>query len=71
MPPRLTRVPKSPIAIGWMLYGTWRKLPPTQRRQLLDAARTHGPRVASAAAAAATATAKAKVAKGQKPKPGS
>ena len=70
MPP-LLRVPKSPMAVAWVLYGTWRRLPPAQRRQLLEAARTHGPRVASAAAAAATATAKAKVAKRQKPKSGS
>ena len=59
MPP-LTRVPKSPLAIGWMLYGAWRKLPPKQRRQLLQAARAHGPRIASAAAAAATARATGK-----------
>jgi hypothetical protein len=71
MPPLLTRVPKSPMAIAWVLYGSWRRLPPAQRRQLLDAARRHGPRVASAAAAAATATAKAKVAKRQKSKPDS
>ena len=57
-------VPRSPVAIAWVLYGTWSKLPPAQRRQLLDAARKHGPRVA----AAATATAKAQLAKRQKPK---
>jgi len=60
MSPRLTRVPKNPVAMGWVLYKVWRKLPPKQRRQLLDAARTHGPRVASAAAAAAAARAKGK-----------
>lgn len=65
MSPRLTRVPRNPVAVGWMLYGVWRKLPRKQRRQLLDAARTHGPRVASAVAAAAAARAKSKVAKGK------
>jgi hypothetical protein len=66
MSPRLTRIPKGPVAIGWMLYGVWSKLPPKQRRQLLDAARTHGPRVASAAVAAAAARAT-----GKKKRPGS
>lgn len=60
MSPRLTRIPKSPVAIGWMLFGAWRKLPPKQRRQLLDAARKHGPRLASAAAAAAASRAAGK-----------
>ncbi len=51
--------------MGWVLYKLWRRLPPKQRRQLLEAARTHGPRVASAAAAAAATRAKSKVAKGK------
>ena len=63
----LLRVPKGPAAVAWMLYGTWQKLPPAQRRQLLEAARRHGPRVASAAAAAATATARAQLAGRKKP----
>jgi hypothetical protein len=40
-----------------MLYKAWRRLPPKQRRQLLDVARTHGPKVAAAAAGAAKARA--------------
>jgi hypothetical protein len=32
-----------------MAYGLWQKLTPEQRRVLLAAARTHGPRVAAAA----------------------
>jgi hypothetical protein len=36
-------------------YGLWRKLSPEQRRVLLAAVRTHGPKVAAAATAAAKA----------------
>jgi hypothetical protein len=32
-----------------MAYGLWQRLTPEQRRVLLEAARTHGPRVAAAA----------------------
>ena len=49
--PRL--IPTNPMAAGLLAYTMWRKLPRTQRRLLLNAARTHGPRVAAAAAAAA------------------
>jgi len=48
-------IPTNPVAAGWLAYTLWRKLPPAQRRVLLQAARTHGPRVAAAAAAAAKA----------------
>ncbi len=51
--PRL--IPTNPVAAGLFAYTLWRKLPPAQRRLLLDAARTHGPRVAAAAAATAKA----------------
>ena len=51
--PRL--IPTNPMAAGVFAYTMWRKLPPAQRRLLLNAARTHGPRVAAAAAAAAKA----------------
>jgi hypothetical protein len=51
--PRL--IPKNPVAAGWLAYTLWRKLPPNQRRLLLAAARTHGPRIAAAAVAAARA----------------
>ena len=51
--PRL--IPTNPIAAGFVALKVWRRLSPTQRRLLLDAARTHGPRVAMAAAAAAKA----------------
>jgi hypothetical protein len=51
-------LPTNPVAAGWLAYSLWRKLPPTQRRLLLVAARTHGPRVAAAAMAAATSRTK-------------
>jgi hypothetical protein len=44
--PRLR--PTSPIGIAFTAYHLWRRLPPTQRKQVLRAARTHGPRVAAA-----------------------
>jgi hypothetical protein len=48
-------IPTNPVAAGLFAYTMWRKLPPAQRRLLLQAAMTHGPRVAAAAAAAAKA----------------
>jgi hypothetical protein len=39
--------------MGFLLYRTWKRLPAQQRKQLLQVARTHGPRVAVAMAAAA------------------
>jgi hypothetical protein len=49
----MPRIPTTPTALAFLLYRTWKRLPPKQRRQLLNVARTHGPRVAAAAAAAA------------------
>jgi hypothetical protein len=49
----MPRLPMTPTAMGFLLYRTWKRLPPKQRKQLLNAVRTHGPRVAVAAAAAA------------------
>lgn len=46
--PRLPRR-AGPIGIALTLFDLWRKLPPAQRRQALDLARKHGPRVASKA----------------------
>jgi len=34
----------------------WRRLPPAQRRQMLEATRTHGPKLAAALLAKRTAT---------------
>lgn len=43
------RIPKNPVAAGMLAYSLWRKLTPSQRRLLLEAAKAHGPKVASAA----------------------
>jgi hypothetical protein len=43
--------PSAPIAAAVVLYRAWRRLPPHQRKLLLDAARTHGPTVAAKAGA--------------------
>ena len=45
----MPRIPKNPVAAGMFAYSIWRRLTPEQRRLLLEAARTHGPKVASAA----------------------
>jgi hypothetical protein len=45
----MPRIPKTPVAAGMMAYSLWQRLTPDQRRVLLEAARTHGPRVAAAA----------------------
>jgi len=44
----LRRVPFALVLTMWRL---WRHLPPAQRRQLIKAVSTHGPRLAQAAAA--------------------
>jgi TRAP-type C4-dicarboxylate transport system substrate-binding protein len=48
----MPRIPRSPTAVAFVLYRTWVKLPPEQRRQLLEAARKHGPQLAAKAAGA-------------------
>jgi TRAP-type C4-dicarboxylate transport system substrate-binding protein len=45
----MPKIPKTPVAAGMMAYSLWQRLTPEQRRVLLEAARTHGPRVAAAA----------------------
>jgi len=44
--PRL--VPTSPVTVALTAFEIWRRLPPSQRRLVLRAARTHGPKVAAA-----------------------
>jgi hypothetical protein len=53
---------RRPGAIGLALtaYDIWRRLPPSQRKRLLGAARKHGPKIAKAAAASAAAKRAAK-----------
>jgi hypothetical protein len=36
-----------PVAIALTAWDIWRRLPPQQRRQVMNMARRHGPRVAS------------------------
>jgi hypothetical protein len=40
-----------PVALLLTAWDIWRRLPPTQRRMIMDQARKHGPRLAGAAAA--------------------
>lgn len=50
--PRLVRLlgrRAGPFGVALTLWDVWRRLPPAQRKRLLDAARKHGPRVASRA----------------------
>ena len=44
--PRLR--PTSPIGLALTAFEIWRRLPPSQRRRVLDLTRSHGPRVAAA-----------------------
>jgi hypothetical protein len=46
----MPRVPMSPVTTAYVLYKAWLRLPPRQRRLLLEVARTHGPTVAARAA---------------------
>ncbi len=43
-------IPKTPAALAIAAYKLWRRLPPDQRRQVLDAARKHGPKIKAGAA---------------------
>jgi hypothetical protein len=43
---RLTRR-AGPIGIALTAWDIWRRLPPRQRKQVLDIARKHGPKVAA------------------------
>ena len=38
-----------PVGLALTAYDVWRRLPARQRRQVMDAARKHGPRVAAKA----------------------
>ena len=38
-----------PLGLALTLFDLYRRLPPTQRKQLLDVTRKHGPKVARAA----------------------
>ena len=36
-----------PVGVVLTAYDVWKRLPPKQRKQMLDLARKHGPRVAT------------------------
>lgn len=40
--------PTSPIGLALTAFHLWRRLPPAQRRQVMNMARVHGPKVAAA-----------------------
>jgi len=44
--PRL--LPTSPVGLALTAFHLWRRLPPAQRRQVMNMARVHGPKVAAA-----------------------
>lgn len=46
MRPRLTRR-LGPVGVALTAWDIWRRLPPRQRKQILNVARKHGPKVAS------------------------
>jgi hypothetical protein len=44
---RIGRVRPGPVGIALTLYDVWRRLPPKQRKMVLQIARKHGPKAAS------------------------
>ncbi len=46
-PTRLLTRRAGPLGIALTAWDLWRRLPPRQRRQLIDLARKHGPKVAA------------------------
>ena len=44
---RLGKFRPGPVGVAITLYDVWRRLPPRQRKQLLQLARKHGPKVAA------------------------
>lgn len=52
MAAKLRKLRPTPWALTIMAWDVWRRLPPEQRRQLVRAARKHGPRLAGRAAKA-------------------
>jgi hypothetical protein len=48
-PLRLLTRRAGPVGLALTLYDLWRRLPPAQRKQLLETTRKHGPRIAAKA----------------------
>jgi hypothetical protein len=44
---RLSKLRPGPVGIAITLWDVWRRLPPKQRKQVLQLARKHGPAAAS------------------------
>ena len=44
---RLRKLRPGPVGIAITLFDVWRRLPPKQRKMVLDLARKHGPKAAS------------------------
>jgi hypothetical protein len=44
---RLGKLRPGPVGLAFALYDVWKRLPPRQRRQLMNLAREHGPKVAA------------------------
>ncbi len=40
--------PTSPLGLALGAFHLWRRLPPAQRKRVVQTARTHGPKVAAA-----------------------
>ncbi|MDX6486660.1 MAG: hypothetical protein QOF43_1813 [Gaiellaceae bacterium] len=45
--PRLGKFRPGPVGLAITLFDVWRRLPPKQRKLVLDMARKHGPKAAS------------------------
>jgi hypothetical protein len=45
--PRLGKLRPGPVGIAITLWDVWRRLPPKQRKQVLELARKHGPKAAA------------------------
>jgi hypothetical protein len=54
MAAKLRKFRPTPWAITIAMWDIWRRLPPAQRRQLMRAARKHGPKIAARAAKTVT-----------------
>jgi hypothetical protein len=46
---RVRKLRPGPVGLALAVYDIWRRLPPKQRRQIVDLAREHGPKIASRA----------------------
>ena len=45
--PRLGKLRPGPVGLAITLWDVWRRLPPKQRKQVLELARKHGPKAAA------------------------